>query len=155
MIPCFALLAVLLPLPALAQTSAYTDLRGPPCRSTGVEGTFDCPGPRGHALRIEGEGASDSLTLLLPPRAEEHPLWPPPGPDFPNGATSVGSPVEWRLAGGAPYAVILRRRMEGGRSRLEVYALGEGRACWVANLAGAGGNARARHAADESRGTCR
>ena len=137
MIPCFALLAVLLPLPALAQTSAYTDLRGPPCRSTGVEGTFDCPGPRGHALRIEGEGASDSLTLLLPPRAEEHPLWPPPGPDFPNGATSVGS------------------RMEGGRSRLEVYALGEGRACWVANLAGAGGNARARHAADESRGTCR
>lgn len=136
--------------PAAAQTSAYTDLRGAGCRPTGIEGTFDCPGPHGHALRIDGAGASDSLTLLLPPRGKEHPLWPPPG-EMPVGAASIGNIVEWRLGSGVPYALILRRRPEGGRSRLEVYRLGASGACWVAQVAGAEENARARRAADEAR----
>jgi hypothetical protein len=146
-----AALATLLPAPGFAETSTYTELRGGACRPTGIEGAFDCAGPHGHWLRIEGAGASDSLTLLMPPRGEEEPVWPPPGPAYPNGATSIGNTVEWRLEGGAPYALILRRRLEGGRSRLEIYRIAGGRLCWVANVAGAEENLRARRAADGSR----
>jgi hypothetical protein len=139
-------LLLLGPAPALAQTSSYIDVTGPQCRPVrGDDGTRECPG-----LRINGDHASDIVTLRLPGSGPAVPVSAPST----EGLGSVSGRVEWRLAEGRPYALILWRRLQDEAtfrpigSRLEVHRISASAVCYLGEARGAEENARARQIAD-------
>ncbi|WPB87381.1 hypothetical protein [Sediminicoccus rosea] len=153
LLPLAAALAALAAAPAAAQSSSYTDLTGPNCRPVrGDEGTRECPGPAELGLRVNGDHAVDIVTLRLGRTVAQV------SPPSIEGAGGVTGRVEWRLAEGRPYALILRRGLRDDDlrprgSRLEVYRIGATSVCYLGEARGADENARARQIADAGRGT--
>ncbi|MBK7394321.1 MAG: hypothetical protein IPI64_13650 [Chloracidobacterium sp.] len=157
-IACFAVSISAQGKPAPKFTSVYTSLKTT-CRdfdgSNGSDGYSICKGPGGYTVRIYYSAASTHFN------AERK------DGSFPIATASFGfiwekTKLEWRLANGKPFAVIIRIPKYGEPADGEYYGKVNGQELVVAGLSGfedlrtkvdaktAGANALAREAADSA-----
>ncbi|MBP7415802.1 MAG: hypothetical protein WBC19_12830 [Pyrinomonadaceae bacterium] len=159
-ISCFALSISAQGKPAPKFTSVYTSLKTT-CRdfdgSNGSDGYSICKGPGGYQVRIYYSAASTHINAERKGKDD----------NFPLATASVGfdwgkTKLEWRLANGKPFAVIIRIPKYAEPADGEYYGKVNGQELVVAGLLGyedlrtkvdaktAGANALAREAADSA-----
>jgi hypothetical protein len=149
---------------AQTNSSVYTDLDGPKCRT--IESTTEgagyykgqCPGIAGYKLIVEEGDIRQNLTVITPAEKKfDLNLWGVVGSSFSN----LGSKAEWRVAGKSlkPNALIVRFNVadpEGvgkGTSWLVAIKITATDICVTDKIApGADQNVKAREAADASSG---
>lgn len=123
---------------AAAVTSAYSSLDLDRCRlidraEEGSAATWRCPGVGGVALIVETDDDRFDLDAGTPDRDQ---LWS-------SSFDRLPPKVEWRLAGGKPFAIIYRLTVANPEraktSRLLVETIGRGTrpGCRIADIAGA------------------
>lgn len=151
---------------AQSNTSVYTNLDGPPCKtlksdSSGA-GSYEgqCPGVAGYKLLVQEGDLRQNIVVVTPTgKKQSLELWNVVGSSF----SSLGKKAEWRIKGAGkkavPVALIVRYNVANpedsakGTSWLAIIKIDNDatQICVTDSIApGAGQNEKARQAADTS-----